>query len=168
MIFVFRTRAWGLGAWEGGPLGPWGASQGLPGGGPGPTSADRWSSCPPWIRIKNHVDFDVDFWSFWGRSWVPLGVMLGSCWRLFRPKLVSEPSSNRLIFEKVIVHETLCFPMVFAQIDPKMGPRSTQDRSKTGPRSSWIAFLASSIFASIFDRFGIGFGAVLGAKMMPN
>ena len=45
-------------------------------------------------------------------SWVPLGGHFRSCWRLFRPKLVSEPSSNRLIFEKVIVHETLRFPMV--------------------------------------------------------
>ena len=70
--------------------------------------------------------------SFWARSWVPLGSHFLSCWRLFRPKLVSEPSSNRLIFEKVIFHETLRFPIfVFnTKIDPKMGPRSLQDGSK--------------------------------------
>ena len=109
-----------MGAWEGGPVGPgppplgsWGASQGLPGGGPGGKFIARWWLCLLWIRIKNHVDFDVDFWSSWGPSWVPLGGHFRSCWRLFRPKLVSEPSSNRLIFEKVIFHETLRFPMVF-------------------------------------------------------
>ena len=145
---MLRTRAWVPGRavpWCLGRL-PWAPGappRGSQGGVLGPMSADRWSECLPWIRIKNHVDFDVDFWSSWGPSWVPLGGHFRSCWRLFRPKLVSEPSSNRLIFEKVIFHETLRFPMVFAKIDPKMEPRSTQDRSKMGPRSSWIAFFSS-------------------------
>ena len=63
-----------------------------------------------------------------------LGVMLGSCWRLFRPKWVPDPSSNRLIIEKVICHETLRFPMFFGQDGlqdgAKIDPRSLQDRSK--------------------------------------
>ena len=67
------------------------------------------------FRIKIHVDFDVDFGSFWARSWVPLGDHFRTFWRLFRPKLVPEPSSNRLIFEKVIFHETLRFQIVFDQ-----------------------------------------------------
>ena len=64
---------------------------------------------PSWghVGVKIYIDFDVDFWSFWDRSWVPLGGHFRSCWRLFRPKLVPEPSSNRLIFEKVIFHENL-------------------------------------------------------------
>ena len=133
-----------MGAWVPGRAVPWclgrlpwapGAPpRGSQGGGPGGKFAGRWWSCLLWIRIKNHVDFDVDFWSSWGPSWVPLGGHFRSCWRLFRPKLVSEPSSNRLIFEKVIFHETLRFPMVLDVFSPKMaaqdGPRSLQDESK--------------------------------------
>ena len=97
------------------PLGPWGASQ----GGSGPQTTRVNSAHFPLstlqILIKIDDESDVDFWSFWGRSWVPLGGHFRSCWRLFRPKLVSEPSSKRLIFEKVIVHETLRFPILFGQ-----------------------------------------------------
>ena len=121
MIFMFIERAHGcLGAWEAGPGVP-GPLPWVPGARPrgsqgevsGPMSAGHLWACLLWIRIKNHVDFVVDFWSSWGPSWVPLGGHFRSCWRLFRPKLVSEPSSNRLIFEKVDFHETLRFPMVF-------------------------------------------------------
>ena len=99
-------------------MGAWGGegAPGGPGGGvPAPNYKAQSHLSTLQIRIKIYVDLDVDFWSFWGRSWVPLGGHFRSCWRLFRPKLVSEPSSNRLIFEKVIFHETLRFPMVFAQ-----------------------------------------------------
>ena len=117
MIFMFRTRTWvpgravpwGLGR---SPWAPGARPRGSQGGGPGPMSAGQKLACLLWIRIKNHVDFDVDFWSSWGPSWVPLGGHFRSCWRLVRPKLVSEPSSKRLIFEKVIFHETLRFPAV--------------------------------------------------------
>ena len=123
------------------PLGPWGASQGLPGGGPGPklqgpipVNSGHFHLSTLWIRIKIYVDFELDFWSCWGRSWAPLGGHFRSRWRLFRPKLVPEPSSNRLVFEKVIVHETLCFPMLFGPNGPqdgaKIDPRSLQDGSK--------------------------------------
>ena len=68
-----------MGAWEGGPGGlgrlPW-----APGAPPrGSQGVSRLKVCgslvavPPWIRIKNHVDFDVDF----GRLGVHLGSLLG-------------------------------------------------------------------------------------------
>ena len=124
----------------------WPPSPGLLGrlqGGGTLKSAGRSVLSPLGFRIKIYVDFDVGLGSLWGRSWVPLGGHFRSSWCLGRPKFVPEPSSNRLIFENVILHETLRFPMVFDQIDPKMGPRSTQDRSKMGPRSSWIAIFSS-------------------------
>ena len=83
--------------------------------------------------LRKHVDFDVDFWSSWGPSWVPLGGHFRSCWRLFRPKLVSEPSSNRLNIEKVNVHETSAGVVFGAVPGPqdgaKIDPRSLQDGS---------------------------------------
>ena len=88
--------------------GAWAASLGslgrLPGGGPGPKSAGRSLPNPLGFRIEIYVDFDVGLGSLWGRSWVPLGGHFRSSWCLGRPKLVPEPSSNRLIFEKVILH----------------------------------------------------------------
>ena len=61
-----------LGACEGGPvvpgpppLGSWGGSRGSRGaplgGGPGPKSEARWWLSLPSIRIKIHVDLDIDF-----------------------------------------------------------------------------------------------------------
>ena len=47
---------------------------------------------------------------------------------------------------------------------PRWRPQTTQNRPKTGPRSSWIGFFDSSIF----DRFGIDFGAVLASQMAPQ
>ena len=130
-----------MGAWECGPvvpgpppLGSWGTSQGLPGGGPGSKLQDSITSLDPSNSHQSLCDVDVDFWSFWGRSWAPLGGHVRSCWRLCRPKLVPEPSSNRLIFEKVICHETLSFPNICCQNCPqdgaKIDPRSLQDGSK--------------------------------------
>ena len=47
----------------------------------------------------------------------------------------------------------------------KMEPRWAQDRSKIGPRSSWIVFGCLLFFSSFFDGFSLRFGAVLGLKM---
>ena len=81
--------------------GAWAASRGLLGGTPENYKGHfRLSTLR--IRIKIYVDSDVDFWPFWARSWVPLGVMLGLFWYLFRPKWVPDPYSNHLIFEKLI------------------------------------------------------------------
>ena len=94
------------------PLGPWGTSQRLPGGFPTPNYKAQSHLSTLRIRIKIYVDLDVDFWSILGRSWVPLGGHFRPCWRLFRPKLASEPSSNQLIFEKVVLNEILLFRIV--------------------------------------------------------
>ena len=50
----------------------------------------------------------------------------------------------------------------------KMEPRWAQDRSKIGPRSSWIVLGGLLFFASFFDRFWLRFGAVLNSKMAPK
>ena len=49
-----------------------------------------------------------------------------------------------------------------------MAPKTAQDRSKMGPRSSWIDLFTSLFFTSTFDRFGIDFGAVLASQMGPQ
>ena len=136
------------------PLGP---PPGAPGallwGGSGPMSAGRSHLDPHDFRIEIYVDFDVDFGSFWGRSWVPLGGHFRSSWCFFRSKLGQKPSLNRLIFEKVIFHEILRFPMLWGFLASTWRPKTTQDRSKTGPRSSWIDAFSSSIIASILNSF---------------
>ena len=93
---------------------------------------------PSWFSHRNLDDFDVDLGSFWDRSWVPLGGHFRSSWRLFRSKLGQKPSSNRLIFEKVVFQSILCFSILWVFFASTWHPKTTQDRSKTGPRSSWI------------------------------
>ena len=133
-----------MGAWEGGPvgpgpppLGPWGTSQGAPRGGV-PAQSLRVTygraSCGFASKIMTIL------MSIFGRLGVHLGSLLGvifghvgaffgpSC---SRNRLRIDLSSKKRFFTKHCVF--LCF---FAQIDPKMWPRSTQDRSKMGPRSS--------------------------------
>jgi len=143
-----------MGAW--GPLpcrlGPLPGLLGrLPGGGPGPKSAGRSLPDSLGFRIEIEVDFDIGFGSFWGRSWVPLGGHFRSSWRLGRSKLVPEPSSNRLIFEKVILCEIVRFPILLGSsgshmVAPKR-PRSLQDAS----------FIVLDRFFSILDfRFDFG------------
>ena len=95
----------------GGPsLSPWGASLG---GGLGPMCESQTQPSPLGFRIEIYDDFDVVLGSFWGRSGFPLGGHFRSSWRLFPLKLVPEPSSNRVIFEKTICHEIVRFPIFF-------------------------------------------------------
>ena len=56
----------------------------------------------------------------------------------------------------------------WAKMDPKMGPRSTQDRAKTGPRSSWAVFVFILTFRFDFASFLDRFGTVLGSQMEPR
>ena len=96
-------------------------------------SAGRSHSSPLDFRIEIYDDFHVDLGSLWARSWVHLGGRFRSFWRLFRPKLVPEPSSNRLIIEKVILHEIIRFPILLgssgSHMAPPKRPRSLQDGS---------------------------------------
>ena len=74
-----------------------------------------------------------DFGSFWGRSWVPLGGHFRSSWRFFPLKWLPEPSSKRLIFEKVNFHEISRFLTLLgppgSHMAPPKRPRSLQDGS---------------------------------------
>ena len=83
IIFDFLEVPWGLGRL------PW-----VPGAPPGGSLGGKTT---PQLKVwevtllgffiaQNHVVFDVDFWPFWARSWVPLGAHFRSCWRLGRPK----------------------------------------------------------------------------------
>ena len=126
------------------PLGPLPEPLGrLPGGDLGPMSAGRSHLDPNDFRIETYVDFDVGFGSFWVDLGSLLGVIFGHVGAFFGPswsrnRLRIDLSSKKLFFTKHYV-----FQWFLAQIDPKMGPRSTQDRSKMGPRSSWVAFFSS-------------------------
>ena len=107
--------------------------RGSPGGAPAPNYKGQSHSSTLQIRIKIYVDLDVDFWLFWGRSWVPLGGHFRSSWRFFPLKWLPEPSSKRLIFEKVNLHEILRFPTLWgspgSHMAPPKRPRSLQDGS---------------------------------------
>ena len=120
---------------------------------------------PLGFRIEIYDDFDVDFGSFWGRSWVPLGGHFRSSWRFFPLKWLPEPSSNRLIFEKVNLHEIVRFPILLgssgSHMAPPKRPRSLQD----GSLIVLDRFFRSSIFPSILDRFRLRFGSFWGAHM---
>ena len=128
--------------------GSWGASLG---GVPGPKSASQSLAGPLGFRIEIDVDFDVALSSFWGRSWVPLGGHFRSSCRFFPPKRVPEPSSNRLIFEKVILHEIVRFPILLGSsgshmVAPKR-PRSLQDGS---------LIVLARFFSTLDFRFDFG------------
>ena len=96
-------------------------------------SAGRSHLDPNDFRLETYVDFDVGFGSFWVRSWVPLGGHFRSSWRFFPLKWVAEPSSNRLMFEKVMLHTILCFLILWgpsgSHMVPPKRPRSLQDGS---------------------------------------
>ena len=162
MIFMLRTRTWVPGRavpWALGRL-PWAPGappRGSPGGFPTPNYKGHFQPSTLQIRIEIYVDLDVDFWSLWARSWVPLGDHFRSCWRLFRPKLVSEPSSKRLIFEKVTKHS-------FSNgVCSKLSPRWGQDRPKIAPR--WVHYRLGSPFVHL--EFSLRFLIVWGSALVP-
>ena len=99
----------------------WGPSLGSH---PGPNYNILSVPSTTWIRIKIDVDFDVVFLSFWARFGAPLEQLFGTFWRLVRAKLVPKPSSNHLLVEKVVVHETICFPTAFVVLSPGMAPQN--------------------------------------------
>ena len=106
-------------------------------------SAGQNVPSPLGFSIVFLIDFDIDFWSSWGRFGLRLGGHFRSFWRLGRPKLVPRPSSNRLNIEKVNFHETSAGVVPERFQGPKMAAKTAQDRLKTDPRSSWIGFFTS-------------------------
>ena len=126
-------------------------------------SADRSVVSPLGFRIEIYDDFDVDFGSFWGRSWVPLGGHFRSFWRLGRPKLVPEPSSNHLIFEKVILHEIVRFPTLLGPRAPTLHPQRGQDRSKIGS-----LIVLDRLFSTFDFRFDLGSFSVPFVILVPG
>ena len=71
-----------------------------------------------------------------------------------------------------IFTRTYVFQCFFTKIDPKMRPRSAQDRPKTAPRRSQRPPFSMSKFVFDFGRFGAPFwsllGRLLGAKLAPK
>ena len=123
----------------------------LPGGLLGPMSDSQTVAVPLGFHIEIYDDFGLDFVSFWDRSWVPLGVHFRSCWRLCRPKLVPEPSSNRLIFQNVFVHEILRFPILLGVWGTRM---ATQKCSRSLHDGSLIVL--DRLFLLLDFRFFCG------------
>ena len=138
-------------------------------GGFPPMSAGHFLLCLFGFRIKMCVDVDVDVWSFWARSWVPLRSHARSFWRLCRPKLVPKLSSHRFIIEQVVAHETSRFLMVWGVYLPKIWPQN-------GPRSPQIGLktvltcdrFLHQFYDSFLVVFGLRFGVLLGPQGGPK
>ena len=122
------------------PWAPWGASLGGV-----PAQSVKVNPCPALLVFASK--FISILMSILGRFGVDLGPLLGNIFghvgAFFGPswsqnRLQTDLSSKKLLFTK-----QCAFQSFLAKIDPKMGPRSTQDRPKTGPRSSWVAFFVS-------------------------
>ena len=138
------------------------------GGGPGSKYKGQNVEDPSWNRIKIYVDFDIDFLSFWAPSWVPLGSHVGPFWRLGRPKLVLGPSSNHLIFEKVIFQKKRAPLQPQHENEVQDGPRWHPKRPKIAPRQVQDR-LGSIFFPLDFSlRFWIAFGSALVSFWVPK
>ena len=81
------------------------------------------ASSPLDFRIKFYVEFDVGLGSFGGLSWAPLRGSSSFVLALF----------HRLIFQKVVLHEIISFPILLgpsgSHMAPPKRPRSLQDGS---------------------------------------
>ena len=67
-----------------------------------------------------------------------------------------------------IFTRTYVFQYFLAFFDPKTGPRSPQDRSKTGPRAIKNDAFFVLIFDSFWGRLGVVLGALLSSKIDPK
>ena len=139
-----RAVPWGLGRL---PWAPGAPPRGSQGGGPGPKLQGPLPvtfTCQPFELVSKLMSilmsifgrFGVDLGSLLGVIFGHVGAFFGPSWS--RNRLRTVLSSKKRLFTKHYV-----FQRFLAQIDPKMGPRSTQDCSKMGPRSSWVAFFSS-------------------------
>ena len=134
------------------PLGPWGASRGVPGGGSRPNVCGPEVAEPSWFWHRF-------LWRFWHRFLIVLGSIWAPSWGSFSvvlapwsAKVGPKTVLNRLNIEKVNFHETSAGVVPERLQGPKMAPKTAPDRPKTGPRSSWIVFLAPCFFAWILGR----------------
>ena len=89
-------------AWECGPvtLGPLPLVPGAP----------PWRGFPARTTRASDVVFYCDVWLFGGRLGLRLEAMLQLFWCLCRPSLVRRSSSNCLIFEVAMCHQTISCP----------------------------------------------------------
>ena len=170
MFFLYLECAQGrLGAWEGGRAPSPGSLGCLPRGGSRAQTTRPTFSRRPCKFASNLLSILMLMFCPFGLDLGPLLCHVGVIGMHFcdpswsRNRLRTVSSAKKSFFTKHHV-----FVWFWAEIGPKMGSRSNQDRPRTGQRSSLIACFASSFFASMFDRFGVGFGAVLGSQMVPG
>ena len=135
-FFFFRPHAWVPGSGLGGlasPLGPWGASRELPGGGL-PAQATRATfQCLPFRCASKLMSMLI---SFFGRFGVRFGSVLGPCSRLcsaqlgpgsiFEPSELRKSDCTRSITVSIVI--LLAFAQDGAPKRPKIAPRRVQDR----------------------------------------
>ena len=117
------------------PLGPRGASQGLPGGGSRPNVCGPEPGEPPMVFASICMSILM---SIFGRLGVDLGPLLGSCWGHFC--VFSARVGPGTVFESSYLQNNefspdITFPIIFLNVfTPNMAPpndsRSLQDGSK--------------------------------------
>ena len=131
--------------------GAWAASPGLLGrlpGAPGGGSRPQTTRPNPVYRPSELASkFMSILMSIFGRLGVDLGplfrVISGHVGAFFGPSWSRNRLGTVLSSKKSLFTKHYVFQYFWTKMYPKMGPRSTQDRSKTGPRSSWMCFVAS-------------------------
>jgi len=157
----------------------WAASPGVLGG-PGAAGRGGWPAettrvvggNPPRVFASKSM---LILMSFFGRLGLGFGSVWGSLLAHFRPfvgpswcqdPLRTVLSSKRRIFTKHYV-----FQWFGAFFRPRWRAKTTQDRSKTGPRSSWIGFFGLLLFrldfGSLSARFWCRLGCPNGAQGLP-
>ena len=142
------------------PQGSWGASQG----------GSRAQTTNTTSRYRTPVLCPISMSilkSFFGPFRCRLGPLLGSLLglrlALGRSKLVPSSSSKCLIFEKVVLHEIMCFTILLGgfclHMGPQNAPRWCQDGSLV-VLDRFFSLLEFSlgfciVLGSVWDRFGV-------------
>ena len=95
---------------------------------------------------------------------VPLGELFGTLWRLVQAKLVPKPALSHLLVEKVVVHETVCFPMVVDVVSPDMAPQNDPRWLHDGFGIVLIASFCIFRFHSVLEMFLASFWLRFGCQ----